>query len=164
MNEEYCSLMVNDTWDLVPLPKRRKLVKSRWVYKTKYAANGIVKRHKAQLVAKGFSQVEGIDYNETFAHVAKKNSIYFVLTLVASHRWEIHQMDVKSASCMGIYKKETTWNNLLAMFKMTAAVFIALRNIFMVLSKLLKLGMLKWIAFLLTLVVLDVILTLMYLC
>jgi hypothetical protein len=63
MNEEYRSLMANDTWDLVPLPKGRKLVRCKWVYKTKYASNGSVERHKALLVSKGFSQVEGIDYN-----------------------------------------------------------------------------------------------------
>jgi hypothetical protein len=47
MNEEYCSLMVNDTWDLVPLPKGRKLVRCKWVYRTKYASDGSVERHKA---------------------------------------------------------------------------------------------------------------------
>jgi hypothetical protein len=97
MNEEYRSLMANDTWDLVPLPKGRKLVRCKWVYRTKYASDGSVERHKAQLVAKGFSQVEGIDYNETFSHVAKMNSIRLVLALVASHKWEVHQMDFKFA-------------------------------------------------------------------
>jgi hypothetical protein len=67
MNEEYRSLMKNDTWDLVSLPKGTKLVICKWVYRTKYALDGSVERHKAWLVAKGFSQVEGIDYNETFA-------------------------------------------------------------------------------------------------
>ena len=62
MDEEYRSLMANDTWDLVPLPKERKLVRCKWVYRTKYASNGSVERLKARLVAKGFSQVEGIDY------------------------------------------------------------------------------------------------------
>jgi hypothetical protein len=97
LNEEYRSLMANDTWDLVPLPKGRKLVGCKWVYRTKYALDGSVQRHKARLVAKGFSQVEGIDYNETYSHVAKMNSIRLVLALVASHKWEVHQMDVKSA-------------------------------------------------------------------
>ena len=57
MDEEYRSLMVNDTWDLVPLPKGRKLVRCKWVYKTKYASDGSVERLKASLDAKGFSQV-----------------------------------------------------------------------------------------------------------
>ena len=57
-----------------------------------------VDRHKARLVAKGFSQVEGIEYTETFSPVAKMNSIRLVLSLVASLKWEVHQMDVKSAT------------------------------------------------------------------
>jgi hypothetical protein len=56
MNEEYLSLMENDTWDLIPLLKGRKLVRRKWVYRTKYASNGSVERHRAQLVTKGFSQ------------------------------------------------------------------------------------------------------------
>ena len=63
MDEEYHSLMANNTWDLVPLPKGRKLVICKWVYRTKYASGGSVERIKARLVAKGFSQVEWIDYN-----------------------------------------------------------------------------------------------------
>ena len=101
MNEEYRSLMENNTWDLVPLPKGRKLVIFKWVYKTKYALDGSVERQKARLVAKGFSQVEGIDYNETFSPVAKMNSIHLVLALATSHKWEVHQMDVKSAFLHG---------------------------------------------------------------
>jgi hypothetical protein len=96
MNEEYCSLMANDTLDLVPLPKGIKIVRCKWVYRAKYASDVSVERHKAQLVAKGFSQVERIDYNETFAPVEKMNSIRLVLALAASHEWEVHQMDVKS--------------------------------------------------------------------
>jgi hypothetical protein len=97
MNEEYRSLMENDTWDLVPLPKGRKLVRCKRVYRTKYASYGTIERHKDRLAAKGFSQVEGIEYNETFSPVAKMNSIHLVLSLAASHKWEVHQMDVKSA-------------------------------------------------------------------
>jgi hypothetical protein len=125
VNEEYRSLMENDTWDLLPLPKGRILVRCKWVYRTKYALDGSVERHKAQLVAKGFSQVEGIDYNETFAPVAKMTSICLVLSLAASHKWEVHQMDVKSAFCTEICKKKSTWNNLLAMSRMTLALFVS---------------------------------------
>ena len=101
MDEEYRSLMANDTWALVPLPKGRKLVRCKWVYKTKSASYGSVEIIKARLVANGFSQVEGIDYSETFAPVVKMNSISLVLSLAALHNWEIHQMDVKSAFLHG---------------------------------------------------------------
>jgi hypothetical protein len=67
--------MTKDTWDPIPLPKRTKLVRCKWVYINKYASDGSVERHKAQLVYKCFSQVEGIEYNETFSPVAKMNSI-----------------------------------------------------------------------------------------
>eukprot|EP00253_Pinus_taeda_P012009 PITA_12009 len=60
MNEEYHSLLANDTWDLVPLPKGRKLVRCKWVYRTKYGPDGKVDKHKARLVGKGFSQVEAL--------------------------------------------------------------------------------------------------------
>eukprot|EP00253_Pinus_taeda_P029920 PITA_29920 len=106
MNEEYRSLLANDTWDLVPLPKGHKLVRCKWVYRTKYGPDGKVDKHKARLVAKGFSQVEGIDYNETFSPVAKMNSVRLVLSLAASFKWEVHQMDVKSAFLHGALHEE----------------------------------------------------------
>jgi hypothetical protein len=98
--------MTNDTWDLVPLPKGRKLVICKWVYINEYALDGSVERHTSQLVSKGFFQVEGIDYNETFSPIAKLNYIHLVLALPASHKWEVHQMDVKSTSLHGDLQDE----------------------------------------------------------
>jgi hypothetical protein len=74
----------------------------------------VLKDTRLELVSKGFSQVEGIDYNETFSPVAKMNSICLVLALVASHKWEVHQMDVKSAFLHGdlqeeIYMEQPPW-------------------------------------------------------
>eukprot|EP00253_Pinus_taeda_P024205 PITA_24205 len=89
MNERYHSLLANDKWDLVPLPKGRKLVRCKWVYKTKYGLHGKVDKHKAPLVAKGFSQVEGIDYTETFSPITKMNSIHLILSLATSFKWEV---------------------------------------------------------------------------
>jgi hypothetical protein len=106
MNEEYCFLMENDTWDHVPLPKGRKLVRCKWVYKTKYALDRSVERHKARFVTKEFSQVERIDYNKKISSVTKMNSICLVLALAASHKWEVHQMDVKSAFLRGDFQEE----------------------------------------------------------
>eukprot|EP00253_Pinus_taeda_P011170 PITA_11170 len=106
MNEEYSSLLANDTWDLVPLPKGRKLVRCKWIYITKFGLDGKFDKHKARLVAKVFSQVEGIDYTETFSLIAKMNSIHFVLSLDASFKWEFHQMDVKSTFLHGDLHEE----------------------------------------------------------
>ena len=106
MDDEYRSLMASDAWDLVPLPKGRKFVRCKWVYRTKYAYDGSAERLKARLIAKCFSQVEGIDYNETFSLVSKMNSIRLVLSLVALHKWEVHQMDVKYTFLHGDLQEE----------------------------------------------------------
>jgi hypothetical protein len=75
MQEEYNSLLENQTWNLGPLPSGRKLVRCRWVYRTKSIVDGQISRYKSRLVAKGFQQVHGINYDETFAPVAKMDSI-----------------------------------------------------------------------------------------
>jgi hypothetical protein len=101
MQEEYDSLMANGTWELTPLPKGRKSVGCKWVFRTKKDALGDVIRHKARLVAKGFSQVAGVDFLETFAPVAKFNTIRCILALGAALDLEIHQMDVQTAFLNG---------------------------------------------------------------
>jgi hypothetical protein len=101
MQEEYGSLMANGTWELVPLPKDRKSVGCKWVFRTKKVASGHIVRHKARLVAKGYSQVEGVDFNETFASVAKFTTIRCMLAIGAAMDLEIHQMDVKTAFLNG---------------------------------------------------------------
>eukprot|EP00253_Pinus_taeda_P025459 PITA_25459 len=83
MVEEYNSIMTNDVWELVPCPEDISVVGSRWISKIKYAANGSVEKYKAIFVAKGYSQKEGIDYEETFTLVAKYTSIRFIISLVA---------------------------------------------------------------------------------
>jgi hypothetical protein len=106
MKEKYKSLLANDTWDIVPLPKGRNFFRCKWVYITKYGLDGKVDKHKAILVAKVFSQVEGIDSTETFALVSKMNSIRLVLSLATSYKWEVHQMDVKSVFLHGDLHEE----------------------------------------------------------
>jgi len=101
MMEEYSSLMKNHTWDLVPIPTGRKLVRCKCVYRTKYAVDGSIDKYKARLVAKGFSWVEGIDYSETFSPIGKMDSVHLVLSIATSQGWPMYQMDVKSAFLHG---------------------------------------------------------------
>eukprot|EP00253_Pinus_taeda_P026713 PITA_26713 len=106
MEEEYNSLLENQTWDLVPLPSGRKLVRCKWVYRTKSAADGQITRQKVRLVAKGFQQVHGIDYDETFARVAKMDFICLTLATAAAQGWEVHQMHVKNTFLHGDLSEE----------------------------------------------------------
>jgi hypothetical protein len=75
MVEDYNSNMKNDVWEVVPRPEGKSVVTSRWLYKIKYICDGSIEKYKAQFVAQGFSQVEGVDYDETFALVARYTSI-----------------------------------------------------------------------------------------
>jgi hypothetical protein len=106
MQEEYDSLVVNNTWSLVPLPKGRKPTSCKWVFKIKHVVDGEIKRYKARLVARGFTQTFGVDYNKTFALVTKFVLICCILALAAIKGMEIHQMDVKTAFLNGDLEKE----------------------------------------------------------
>jgi len=110
--EEMDALDKNEAWDLVEMPTRRKHVRSKWVFKKKLNATRKVEKYKAQLVAKGYSQVEGIDFGEIFSHVAKLTSIRFMLSIAATFDLEVEQMDVKTTFLHGdleeeIYMKQT---------------------------------------------------------
>ena len=90
MMEEYNSIMKNGVWEVVPRPEGKSVVTSRWLYKVKKAADGSVDKYKARFVARGFSQVEGVDYDETFAPVAIFSSIRAVISVVVEMVWKIH--------------------------------------------------------------------------
>jgi hypothetical protein len=106
MDEEIDSIERNDTWDLVDLPKNKKPIGVKWVYKTKLNEKGEIDRYKARLVAKGFSQQPGIDFGETFAPVARLDTVRAVLAIAAQKKWKVYQMDVKSAFLNGILEEE----------------------------------------------------------
>jgi hypothetical protein len=101
MEEELRSLSSNDVWDLVEISDGVKRVGCKYVYKTKYDSKGKIKRFKTRLVAKGFTQREGIDYTENFSPVSKKDSFRIVMALVAHYDLELHQMDVKTVFLNG---------------------------------------------------------------
>jgi hypothetical protein len=106
MDNEMQSLAKAGTYTLVPLPAGRTAIGCKWVFKTKRGADGAVTKHKARLVAKGFLQRYGVDYDETYAPVARYPSIRALLALAAHHDWHLHQMDVKSAYLNGDLEEE----------------------------------------------------------
>ena len=106
MEKEYSSLTKHETWELVDLPEDANLVGSKWVYKTKRNADGTIDKHKARLVAQGYTQEEGIDYNEVFAPVAKYKSIRTILAIANQLDLEVHQMDVCSAFLNGVLEED----------------------------------------------------------
>ncbi|KAK2437580.1 secreted RxLR effector protein [Trifolium repens] len=96
------SLEKNQTWKLVPLPENKRVVGSKWVFKKKDGIPGVeAPRYKTRLVAKGFTQVEGIDYNEIFSLVVKHCSIRVLMAIVNQYDLELEQMDVKTAFLHG---------------------------------------------------------------
>jgi hypothetical protein len=75
MIEEYQSILKKDVWDVVPRPEGKSVVTSKWIYKIKHVVYGSIEKHKAIFVARGFKQIEGVDYDETFALVSRHTSI-----------------------------------------------------------------------------------------
>jgi hypothetical protein len=106
MEDEYGALMRNQTWKLVPPQPGRKLIDCKWVYKTKYKANGSIDWHKAWLFAKGFKQRLGIDYDDAFSPIIKPATIRLIISLVVSYNWTIHQLDVQNVFLHGVLEEE----------------------------------------------------------
>ncbi|GKA39501.1 ribonuclease H-like domain-containing protein [Tanacetum coccineum] len=101
MVDEYNALISNGTWALVPRPANVNIVRSMWLFKHKFNADGSLSRYKARLVANGRSQQQGIDFDETFSPVVKPATIRTVLSLAVTRDWPIHQLDVKNAFLHG---------------------------------------------------------------
>jgi hypothetical protein len=106
IEEEMASLDKNEAWDLVELPTGRKPIDNKWVFKKKLNAEGKVVKYKARQVAKGYSQVEGIDFGEIFSPIAKLTSIRFLLSVAVTFDFEVEQMDVKTTFLHGDLEEE----------------------------------------------------------
>ncbi|GKA56389.1 ribonuclease H-like domain-containing protein [Tanacetum coccineum] len=109
MLDEYNALITNRTWVLVPRPANVNVVRSMWLFKHKFNADGSLSQYKVQLVANGRSQQQGIDCDETFSPVVKPATIRTVLSLAVSREWPIHQLDVKNAFLHGQILTETIY-------------------------------------------------------
>ena len=111
MESEINSLNANKIWDLAELPCGRKAIGSKWAFKRKYDSGGNMKQHKGRLVAQGFLQKHGVDYDETVCPVVRLDSVRTVITLAAKHDLKLHQLDITTAFLNGelnedIYMKQ----------------------------------------------------------
>jgi hypothetical protein len=105
MTEEYQSIIKNDVWEIVPRTKSKDVVSSKCLYKIKHVVDGSIEKYKANFVARGFSQKEGIDYEETFAPVARYTSIRTFIALATKMKWKLHQIDVKTTFLNGVIEE-----------------------------------------------------------
>jgi hypothetical protein len=101
MMEEMTTLDKNNTWVCTTLPRNKRVVGCKWVFSVKQNVDGKVERYKARLVAKGYSQTYGVDYDETFAPVAKINTIRALISIAANNKCKLFQMDVKNVFLHG---------------------------------------------------------------
>lgn len=106
MTDKIDALEINKTWSIVDLPLGKKALRCQLVFKIKYRSDGTIERYKSRLVILGNHQTEGVDYDETFAPVAKMTSVRIFLQVVAARNWEVHQMDVHNVFLHGDLQEE----------------------------------------------------------
>jgi hypothetical protein len=106
MQAEFDALQANHTWDLCSRPRNKNVIQNKWVYKVKQNSDGSIERFKAQLVAKGFQQQDGLDYFETFSPVIKPSTIRIILALAVHYDWPLRQLDVSNAFLHGSLAEE----------------------------------------------------------
>ena len=106
MNEELDQIEKNNTWELIPRPTGKNVIGTKWIFKNKMNEQGQVIRNKARLVCKGYPQIEGFDYDETFAPIARMEAIRMFLAFACYHDFKVYQMDVNSAFLNGDLEEE----------------------------------------------------------
>ena len=106
MHDELLQFQRNGVWTLVPRPKGEHIIGTKWIFYNKTDEEGNVIRNKALLVAQGYSQMEGVDYDETFAPVARIESIRILLALACQLKFKLYQMDVKTTFLNGFLKED----------------------------------------------------------
>ncbi|KAL2253435.1 UNVERIFIED_CONTAM: Retrovirus-related Pol polyprotein from transposon RE1 [Sesamum indicum] len=106
MDKELQALESNNTWEVVPLPSGKRSIGCRWVFKIKLKDDGSIERYKARIVAKGYTQVEGVDYVERFSPVAKAVTVRLFIAIATSFQWPLHQIDINNAFLHGHLDEE----------------------------------------------------------
>ena len=111
MHEELNQFVRNDVWELVPRPKEAHVISTKWIFKNKTDEDSEIIRNKSRLVAQGYTQVEGVDFDESFAPVARLESIRILLSIACTMDFKLYQMDVKCAFLNSILIKKSLLNN-----------------------------------------------------
>lgn len=106
MKEEFLTIQKNQMWDLVDLPKRKKSIGLKWVFKTNYNYDGSFQKHKVGLLTKGYSQLQGIDFKETFSPVAQFETVTTFIVVATQLGWSLYQLKVKAAFLNGELSEE----------------------------------------------------------
>ena len=106
MKEELDQIIKNNTWELVPRPKDKNAIGTKWVFRNKMNEQGEVIRNKSRLVCKGDSQKEGIDYEETYVPIARMEAFRMFLAYAANKNFKVYQMDVKLEFLNGELEEE----------------------------------------------------------
>lgn len=108
MCHEMITLQLNSTWDLVPRPPRSNMFCPKWVFRTKFHADGSFGKFKSRVVAQGYTQVVRLDYFATFSPVVKASTVHIIVSLDILHKWPLHQLDVKNTYLNG-HLSDTTY-------------------------------------------------------
>ena len=157
MQEELNQFKRQKVWKLVPRPKNKSIIGTKWVFRNKLDSDGIITRNKARLVAKGYSQEEKIDYDETYSPVARLEAIRMFLAFAAHSNFKVYQMDEKSAFLNGELEEEVYVENLQGLKTQNSlTLYTFFSKLSMALSKHLGHGMTLSLNFCLKMVLLEV--------
>ena len=103
--DEYYSIMKNNTWEIVMRPEGKSMVTSKYIYKIMHAVKGNIEKHKARFLERGFSYKEGVNYEDTFAPVARYTSLKDIIDLSSMMGWILHHIDVKTTFLNGVIEE-----------------------------------------------------------
>ena len=101
MNAEIQALKKNDTWDLIPHPASHNVIGCHWIFKTELHADGFIERHKTRFMAKGFSRIHDLDFEDTFSPVVRPSIVWNIISIAVSSGWLLHQLDVQNTFLHG---------------------------------------------------------------